>query len=252
MNTGLSVLTPDGDTVKGPYKIVYLLHGLHGNHDTWIDNTMLPIFAREYNVIFIMPEVGRSFYADMRYGLKYFTYITEELPQICRGAFNISGRREDTAIMGCSMGGYGALKCALLKPEQYGFCGAISSASVFLKTILDNLRKDITPWLKTGGPQAEPILRDFYAIFGSDLVWNADDDVSDLIQRTSGAPVKPVIYATCGMEDGLREENLQLKNLIGKFDFDFTYEEWKGEHDWYFFGEALQKSLDKWYLKMPD
>lgn len=30
-----------------------------------------------------------------------------------------------------------------------------------------------------------------------------------------------------------------------KLDFDFTYEEWAGDHDWYFFNEALKKALEK-------
>lgn len=251
MHTGLSVLVPGNGPVKGSYKIAYLLHGLHGNHDTWLDNTMLPIFAKDYNVVFIMPEAGRSFYTNLHKGLTYFTYISEELPEICRRVFNISGRREDTAIMGCSMGGYGALKCALSKPERYGFCGAVSSACLFLKSILEGLRRDISPWIEKGGPQAEPILRDLYAAFGDDLTWNPDDDILELAGRLSGAPVKPVIYTACGTEDNFREENLHFKEKMEKLDFDFTYEEWQGDHEWYFFDGALKKAMEKWFLKIP-
>ena len=60
----------------------------------------------------------------MKYGLPYFSYLTEELPTICKSIFRISADREHTAVMGGSMGGYGALKCALSKPEQYGMCAA--------------------------------------------------------------------------------------------------------------------------------
>jgi S-formylglutathione hydrolase FrmB len=249
MHTGLSVLVPNSGTTKGPYRIVYLLHGLHGNHDTWLDNTTLPVFARDYNAVFIMPEAGRSFYTDMHWGLKYFTYISEELPEICRETFNISGRREDTAVMGCSMGGYGALKIALSNPERYGFCGSISSACMFVKDILGRLRQDVSVWLNTGGDQAEPILRDFYAIFGDDLSYKAGNDILELVEKLAGAPAKPVIYAACGMGDGFREENLRFRDCMEKFDLDFTYEEWQGLHDWYFFDGALKKALEKWYHK---
>jgi S-formylglutathione hydrolase FrmB len=30
-------------------------------------------------------------------------------------------------------------------------------------------------------------------------------------------------------------------------DFDFTYEEWSGDHDWYFFNDALKKTIEFWY-----
>jgi S-formylglutathione hydrolase FrmB len=231
---------------KEGYKIVYLLHGLHGNQDTWLDKTMLPFYADVFKSIFIMPEVGRSFYRNMKYGHNYFTYISEELPEICARVFNISGKREDTAVIGCSMGGYGALKAALSKPEQFGFCGAISSACLFLNEHLDGLRKDPGPWLENGGPGVEAIYRDFIAIFGDDLSCTEGDLILELAKKAGALPVKPKIYAVCGTEDDLRKENLRFKEQIEKLNFNYTYEEWKGIHDWYFFNDALKKSLQVW------
>jgi S-formylglutathione hydrolase FrmB len=247
MQTGISVLAPDKWRGTEPTRVVYLLHGLHGDHSTWLDNTMLPVFAKEYNILFVMPEVGRSFYSDMRHGHKFFTYITDELPDLCKTVFHISERREDTAVMGCSMGGYGALKAALSKPEQYGFCGAISSACLFLKGYLDGLREDATKWLKEGGADAQAILRDFCAVFGDDLLWKAENDILELMQKAQAAPVKPRIYATCGIQDDLHDENFQFQLEMKKLNFDFTYEEWPGIHDWYFFNDALRKAILAWY-----
>ena len=133
MDTSIAVLIPDGLHRDKPYKITYLLHGLKGNHNTWTDYTLLPLYALDYQSIFVMPAVSRSFYTDMYYGQKFFTYVAEELPEVCRQVFNISSKREDTGIIGASMGAYGALKIALTYPEQYGFGGAIASAALFLK-----------------------------------------------------------------------------------------------------------------------
>ncbi|MDR3171105.1 MAG: esterase family protein [Treponema sp.] len=247
MQTGISVLVPDTSKGTGPYRTVYLLHGLHGNHDSMLDNTMLPFFAKEYHALFIMPEVGRSFYTDMQHGLKLFTYISEELPEICGKVFNLSGKREDTAVMGYSMGGYGALKVGLTKPERFGFCGAISSACLFLKGYLDGLREDPSLWLKTGGPDAEAVLRDFYTIYGDDLRWTPDNEIIELVKKVQTAPVKPRIYAACGIQDELHDENIRFQAAMQQFDFDFTYEEWPGIHDWQFFNDGLKKALQKWY-----
>ena len=52
--------------------------------------------------------------------------------------------------------------------------------------------------------------------------------------------------ATCGTEDDLRKDNLAFKDEMQKTAFDFTYEEWKGGHDWYFFDEALKKTIEVW------
>jgi S-formylglutathione hydrolase FrmB len=252
MSTGLSVLAPDCPKADRGYRIVYLLHGLHGDHETWLNQTMLPVFANDFNALFVMPEVGRSFYRDMRHGLRFFTYVIEELPDLCKRVFNVSGSREDTAVIGCSMGGYGALKCALSKPQQYGFCGAISTAAIPLKQYLEGLRADPSQWLKTGGAPAEALLRDFYAIFGDDLPWDPGDDLIELARNLAGAPVKPRIYASCGTEDEFRKENLDFKAVMEKLDFDFTYEEWPGVHGWYFFSRALQRSLQQWYGEKPE
>lgn len=117
--------------------MVYLLYGLCGSNGDWANYTMLPVYASDYNAIFIMPEIFRSFCSDMKFGFECFSFISEELPIICKSVFNISSEREDTIIIGNSMGGYGALKCALSKPEQYGHCCAFSSPCLFLKEDLD-------------------------------------------------------------------------------------------------------------------
>ncbi|GHV88142.1 tributyrin esterase [Spirochaetia bacterium] len=246
MDTGINVLIPNNGG-REPYRVVYLLHGLHGDQNTWLDRTMLSVYANDYNAVFVMPSVGRSFYIDMKYGQKYFTYISEELPEITRKIFNISARREDTAVMGCSMGGYGALRCALSKPEQYGFCGAISSACLNASEQLAGLKEDPGPWLKHGGAEAEAIYRDFIAIFGEDFQPRPGYEIKELVKKIEAGPVKPKIYSACGTEDSLCAENRRFKTGMEKLDFDFTYEEWPGVHDWYFFNDALKKALQKWY-----
>ena len=76
-----------------------------------------------------MPEVGRYWYTDTSNGEKYFTFITEELPTMCRGCFKgMSDKREDNLIAGNSMGGYGAVKAALHHPDKYFGCVSLSGA----------------------------------------------------------------------------------------------------------------------------
>lgn len=97
--------------------MVYLLYGLCGSNGDWVDFIMLLVYFDNYDVIFIMLEVVRSFYIDMKYGVKFFIYIIEELLFICKSFFNILLKREDIMVIGGFMGGYGVLKCVLLKFE---------------------------------------------------------------------------------------------------------------------------------------
>jgi S-formylglutathione hydrolase FrmB len=243
--TGITIFAPEQH--EEPYKVCYLLHGLHNDQNTWVDSTMLPVFARDHGTLFVLPAVGRSFYTDMKHGYRYFAYITEELPRIVKKIFNISVKREDTAVIGCSMGGYGALKTALSAPERYGFCGAISSACLFINEQLDSLRENTGYWLNTGGPEARAILTDLQAAFGEDLAYADSDEILKLAEKAAARTVQPKIYAACGTEDNLRKENLRFKEQIKKLNLQYTYEEWAGAHDWGFFNDALKKALEAWY-----
>lgn len=242
METGITVVIPNTIKPAGSYRTAYLLHGLYGSSGNWADFTMLPVYADKYDVIFIMPEVARSFYTDMKYGLRYFTYVTEELPRICESIFNISSRREDTAVIGASMGGYGALKCALSRPEQYGYCCAFSSACLFLKEGLDKMRS-AEGRKECKDTFGEQLFRDFVSMFGEQLEWDPRNEILELAKKLDVQQIKPKIYSACGAKDSFLEDNSRFAREMKKLSFDFTYEEWQGYHDWYFFNEALQKAL---------
>ena len=242
MGTNIQFIFPEQE----PRRLIYLLHGLHGDQGTWIDRTMLPVFAGEYDAIFVIPEVGRSFYTDLLYGRKYFTYVSEELPMICRKYLRFDPGREDTAVMGCSMGGYGSLRLCFTYPEKYGFCGAISPACIYFEKMLENLRNDPGPFLKTGA-EAEETMKDLYAIYGPGLEYNPGYDIVKLARNFPDPKAMPKMYITCGTEDKLREENIRFRDEMKTRPYDFTYEEWTGLHDWYFFSDALRKTLQFWY-----
>lgn len=230
-----------------PYRVVYLLHGLHGNQGSWTDNSMLPLYSKKYNAVFVMPEAGRSFYFDLKYGRKYFTFISDELPKIVKNTFNISSQREDTAVIGYSMGGNGALKLALSKPEQYGFCGAISAACIYFGPVLDNVRKNIDSFKFGDAIESEETLKDIKNYFSVNLEYDLNTDIPNLSKIFSYDKTKLKIYSACGIEDSLRKENLKLNEDMKNAGFDFTYEEWQGNHEWDFFNEALKKTLAFWY-----
>ena len=117
---------------KDTYKTLYLLHGLSDDHTIWMRRTSIERYAADYGIAVVMPCVARSWYTDTAYGMKYFTFVTEELPRVCRGFFKgMSDKREDNFIAGLSMGGYGAIKAALTCPEKFGGCASLSGALDF-------------------------------------------------------------------------------------------------------------------------
>lgn len=76
---------------------LYLLHGFAGGHTCWLSNTAIERYVESMGLAVIMPDAGRSYYADMIHGYKYWTYINEELPKIARTLFPLSKKERITS-----------------------------------------------------------------------------------------------------------------------------------------------------------
>lgn len=241
MNTGVTIITPE-ESFPEPPKIAYILHGLNAGNGSWSESSMLPAYAKNYNVVFVMPEVGRSYYIDMRYGLRFFTYVSDELPELCARTFSLRSERENTVVIGASMGGYGALKCALTRPEKFGICCAFSSGSLYTAEFLDRLKR-IGDWEKVATIMGRQRVADIHAIFGDDFRVEPENELSVVAERTADGTVLPRVYSACGTDDGFLRTNRRFREDLLRLGYDVTYEEWKGGHDWDFFNEALKKAL---------
>lgn len=125
-----------------------------------------------------MPDGENGFYTDMKYGKKHYTFVSEELVNYTRKVFRLSRRRERTFVAGLSMGGYGAFRLALTKPEQY-------SAAASLSGCLDIIaRLDDCPWKNEAT-----------AIWGEDFASSArgtDSDLMYLLDGTASIPTRNV------------------------------------------------------------
>src|SRR5688500_5792944 len=104
---------------RASYPTLYLLHGLSDDHTIWMRRTSIERYAAAKNIAVVMPAVGRSFYQDMASGPKYWTFVSEELPVLMRQFFPLSTTREETFAAGLSMGGYGALRLGLARPDKF-------------------------------------------------------------------------------------------------------------------------------------
>ena len=75
-----------------------------------------------------MPNGFRGFYTDMAHGYAYWTHLSEELPRLARAFFPLSEAREENFVAGLSMGGYGAFKLALRRPDMFAAAASLSGA----------------------------------------------------------------------------------------------------------------------------
>ena len=231
MATVIHVIIPDGVENKNT-PVVYLLHGLSDNSSSWMRLTSIERYAKRHNVAIIMPEVQRSFYADMKYGLNYFSYVSKELIQFAHTMFNLPTSRDKTFVAGLSMGGHGALKCGLTFPDQYAGIAAFSSVC------------DIDDCMKNGITSAQS--KELTAILGDGCIV---PKTCDLYKIADDCTLSPRILMTCGTSDSLYKQNVAFQTYLENKKMDITYREWVGDHTWEFWDTSIQMALDFFFDK---
>lgn len=108
------------------FQTIYLLHGGGEDDSTVIRYTNAEAYAQKNCVMLVIPSLPNSFFLDTDYGMKYGTFLTEELPKVIRSLFASSPCRKDNFIVGYAMGGSGAMAAAIRRPDLYRTCVDIS------------------------------------------------------------------------------------------------------------------------------
>lgn len=206
------------------YKTLVLLHGLSDNSRIWTRRTCIDRYATEKGIAVVMPSGDRSFYTNMRYGDRFADFIGKEVLAVAREYLPLSDKREDTFIAGNSMGGYGAMKTALKFPETFSAAAGLSSVADVKKFMAERY----------------PFLGE--VIFGEEVP--DSEDLFALTTANESNPLRPSLYMIEGLGDFMLEENRRLAKHIKALDYDFTYEEYEGVHDWAFWDSYIQKVLN--------
>ena len=219
---------------ESPYPVLYLLHGGSDDHTGWLRNTSIERYVSEMGMIVAMPSVNYSFYSDQKHGLPYFTFLSQELPEIIKGFFHVSDRREDTFAAGLSMGGYGAFKLGITYPDRFAavasLSGSIDQRSRLTNEAVLNNSMMLQMARVTFGSTEE------YDQSPNDLAWVLENHIA------SGAAL-PQFYQACGTYDHNYRINVNFHKQF-KDRIDLTYEEVPGRgHEWAFWDEYIQKVL---------
>lgn len=230
-----NILLPDDLTTC---KTLYLLHGYCGNNMDWLMNSRISELSSKYNLAVIMPSGENSFYLDTKGTGKAFSqYIGNELVEYTRKVFGLSSLREDTFIGGLSMGGFGALHCALKYPDTFGKVFALSSALI-IHTI-SNMKED------TPRPNEIADYDYYYSVFGDLAKLEESDNNPEILAKKllQAKKALPEIYMACGTEDFLINENRMFKSFLDTHGIPVTYIEGAGAHDWHYWSQLLEPSI---------
>lgn len=165
--------------------ILYYLSGLTCTEENFTIKAGAQRYAAKYGILLVIPDTsprntgiigeddaydlgsGAGFYLDamVEPWSKYYqmySYITQELPQVIQNNFLVDSNKQ--SIFGHSMGGHGALICALRNPDLY------RSVSAFAPIC--------APTQVAWGQKA------FTAYLGSDSIFWQEYDATKLVKKT--------------------------------------------------------------------
>ena len=178
-----SVFQPP-QTQTGKVPVLYYLAGLTCNEETFAIKAGAQRVAAALGLVLVAPDtsprgakvagetdswdfgVGAGFYVDATLEpwakhYRMYSYVTKELPALIADKFQADPLRQ--GIFGHSMGGHGALVCALRNPGQYKSLSAFAPISAPMRC----------PWGKKA----------FSGYLGEDHAAWKEYDASELIRR---------------------------------------------------------------------
>ncbi len=223
---------PDVAFVKPPvpqrYPCLYLLHGLSDDESIWQRRTSVERHAAGLPLVIVMPNGHRSFYTDMHDGLRYATFLADELPRLVEALFPVSNRPEDRFIAGLSMGGYGAFRTALSFPERYAAAASLSGALDVARLVQERATSR-DEWRRVFGP--------------AERVAGGGDDLLALAETVARCDTVPRLFQWCGTEDTLLEHNRSFHDRALAVGLKLDYSESAGDHDWACWDEQIRNVL---------
>ena len=136
-----NVYLPSGfDKTDKQYPVVYLLHGLSDNYETWAKKGSVQLVADELissgeadEMVIIMPNAGDpdthnvwNGYFNMP-GWNYEDFFFKEFIPTVEKKYRIIGDKGHRAVMGLSMGGGGSTVDCQRHPDMFSSCYAMSA-----------------------------------------------------------------------------------------------------------------------------
>ena len=210
-------LPPGYDTSALEYPVLYLLHGMWGTYKDWTSHGMAETVNSLINLesakpmVIAMPDGLDAFYCNNYDGgdMLYEDYFIEEFIPYIESTYRIRASKQNRAIAGLSMGGYGTTFHAFKRPEL--FCIAYSMSGA----------------LSMG--ESAPDLKELITSLSSDQLDNL-----------------PAYIMECGTEDYLvYQSNVEFDAFLTEQDVAHSYITRSGTHDWPFWMECLPKALTK-------
>jgi len=229
------------------YSTVYLLHGLGDNESSWIEYGEIDQIAKQLwaeneiiPMIFVMPQGFNSYYSNTYDStFMYRDMFTKELVPYIDGHYRTLSNRNHRALLGYSMGGFGAMSLALKNPELFSISVPMSMS---VRTQDQYETENAEEWDQQWG-----------SIFGG-VGTNGTDRITDFYKANSPFYLLPKyknaaheslrFYLFNGdREHTLAKSNEELHVLMRNFGISHQYKVGKGGHSFSFWRTSMPDAL---------
>ncbi|MBN0043603.1 esterase family protein [Streptomyces actuosus] len=111
---------------RARFPVLYMLHGGNDDYTSWTRETDVEQLAAGSDVLIVMPDGGKTGYYSNWFdgGPRWETFHTSELVRLMEERYRASSSR---AVIGLSMGGFGALNYAAHHQGMFRYVAAMSS-----------------------------------------------------------------------------------------------------------------------------
>src|SRR5512138_2989402 len=233
--------------VNQSFPVVYLLHGLGDDETAWLEYGRISQYADQelekeeiVPMIFIMPQGFRTYYVnDYRRSFLYEDMFVKEMVPYIDSMFRTKADSRHRALMGYSMGGFGALVLHLKYP---GIFGSTVPLSISVRTDDQYMTEDASGWNEQWGR-----LFGAEGLTGSDRIKDYYKAYSPfyIIPKISPSDYKNYrIYIDNGdKEETLCRSNEELHILMRNLGFPHEFRVREGGHSFSYWCSALPNAL---------
>lgn len=213
------VFLPESIPANQKLPVVYLLHGGGGGFRDWSNYSDVSAMAVN-GVILVMPEGNSSYYTNSAEHPedRYEDYIVNDLISDIERRFPAASGRQNRAIAGVSMGGFGAVKLGLRHPDLYAFAGGLSPA-VDVPSRPFSVRR-LGQW------------RFHSSIFGPAGSRTRRTNDPFVLARSALPSSTPYFYLTGGDQEGLLSSIKAFALLLDERQLPHEFHIVKGGHNW--------------------
>ncbi len=229
------------------FPVVYLLHGLGDDETSWLEYGQIAQYADKSvaageiaPMIFILPEAFRTYYVnDYKGSFLYQDMFVKELVPYIDSLFRTIADRQHRAVMGYSMGGFGALNLHLKHPDVFGTAVPLS---ISVRTDEQYRTEDASGWDDQWG-----------RLFGEPGLKGADR-ITEYYRQNSPfhllaqMPVSDIKYLNIYIDNGDKEQTLcrsneELHIMMRKLNIPHEFRVREGGHSFEYWCSALPNAL---------